>query len=116
VEKRRSAALSVSRARAWKESLDGNTQNSKLGGESGHSKATDFVRPFLTASSVIAVMPACMLTVPNPCARSEWPAHCDGEIHYVWPFKFGAGLAFVIILAIAAHIPRKQNKAVKQHH
>src|SRR5437899_5088533 len=75
-----------------------------------------FVRPLLTASSVIAVMPACMLTVPNPGARNEWPAHCDGGIHYKWPFKFGAELALVIVLAIAAHIPRKQNKAAKQHH
>jgi len=79
-------------------------------------KATDFARPFLTASSVIAVMPACMLTVPNPGARNEWPAHCDGGIHYIWPFKFGAELVLVIVLAIAAHIPRKQNKAAKQHH
>src|SRR5947207_15319951 len=59
-------------------------------------KATDFARPFLTASSVIAVMPARMLTVPNPGARNEWPAHCDGGIHYIWPFKFGAELALVI--------------------
>src|SRR5438128_4890639 len=44
-----------------------------------------FVRPLLTASSVIAVMPACMLTVPNPGSRSEWPAHCDRGIRYVWP-------------------------------
>ena len=54
--------------------------------------------------------------VPNPGARNEWPAHCDGGIHYIWPFKFGAELALVIVLAIAAHIPRKQNKAAKQHH
>ena len=46
-----------------------------------------FVRSLLTASSVIAVMPACMLTVPNPGSRSEWPAHCDRGIHYVWPCK-----------------------------
>jgi len=75
-----------------------------------------FVKPLLTASSVIAVMPACMLTVPNPSARNEWPAHCYGGIHYIWPFKFGAELALVIVLAIAAHIPRKQNKAARQHH
>jgi hypothetical protein len=47
-----------------------------------------FVRPLLTVSSVIAVMPACMLTVPNPGSRNGWPVHCDGGIHYVWPFKF----------------------------
>ena len=75
-----------------------------------------FVRAVLTASSVIAVMPACMLTVPNPGSRNEWPAHCDGGIHYVWPCKFGAELALVVVFAIAAHIPCKQNKAAKQHH
>jgi len=75
-----------------------------------------FVRPLLTASSVIAVMPACMLTVPNPGSRSEWPAHCDRGIHYVWPCKFGAELALVVVSTIAAHIPRKQNEAAKQHH
>ncbi|PYI95720.1 MAG: hypothetical protein DME98_15515 [Verrucomicrobia bacterium] len=75
-----------------------------------------FVRPLLTASSVIAVMPACMLMVPNPGTRNEWPAHCDEGTHYVWPFKFGAQLALVIVFAIAAHIPRKQNKAAKQHY
>jgi hypothetical protein len=69
----------------------------------------------LTASSVIAVMPACMLMVPNPGSRNEWPAHCDGGIHYVWPCKLGAELALVIVFAIAALIPRKQNKAAKQH-
>src|SRR4030095_5956075 len=74
-----------------------------------------FVRPLSTASSVIAVMPACMLTMPNPGVRNEWPAHCDGGIHYIWPFKFGFELVLVIVLAIAAHIPRKQNKAAKQH-
>jgi hypothetical protein len=57
---------------------------------------------------------ASMLTVPNPGARNERPAHCDGGIHYIWPFKFGAKLTLVIVLAIAAHIPRKQNKAAKQ--
>src|SRR5260370_39414411 len=84
-----------------------------------------FVRPLLTASSVITVMQACMLMVPNPGSRNEWPAHCDGGIHYLWPFKFGihcvwpcklgAELAIVIVFAIAAHIPRKQNKAAKLH-
>src|SRR5262249_57652395 len=44
-----------------------------------------FVSSFLTASSVIAVMPACILTVPNPGSRNEWPAHSDRGIHYVWP-------------------------------
>ena len=75
-----------------------------------------FVRPLLTASSVIAVMPACMLMLPNPRSRNEWPAHCDGGIHYVWPFKFGTELAPIIVFAITDHIPRKQNKAAKQHH
>jgi hypothetical protein len=75
-----------------------------------------FVRPLLTASSVIAVMPACMLTVPNPGSRSEWPAHCDRGIHYVWPCKFGVELLLVVVSTIAAHIPRKQNEAAKQHH
>jgi hypothetical protein len=79
-------------------------------------KATDSTRPFLTASSVIAVMPACMLMVPNPGARNEGPAHCDGGIHYIWPFKLGFDLVLVIVLAIAVHIPLKQNKAAKQHY
>lgn len=73
-----------------------------------------FVRPLLTASSVIAVMPACMLMVPNPGSRSEWPAHCDRGIHYVWPCKFG--VVRVVVSTIAAHILRKQNEAAKQHH
>src|SRR5437762_9505703 len=75
-----------------------------------------FVRPLSTASSVIAVMPACMLTVPNPGVRNEWPAHCDGGIHYIWPFKLGFELVLVIVSTIAAHIRRKQNKAAKQHY
>ena len=73
------------------------------------------VSPLLTACSVIPVMPACMLMEPNPCRRNEWPVHCDEGIHYVWPFKLGAGLAVVIAFAITAHIPRKQNKAEQQH-
>ena len=60
-------------------------------------------------------MPAYMPTVPNPGSRNEWPAHCDGGIHYVWPCKFGAELAIVVGFAVAAHIPRKQNKAAKLH-
>jgi hypothetical protein len=60
-------------------------------------------------------MPACTLMVPNPVSRNEWPPHCDGGIHYVWPCKLGAELALVIVFAIAAYIPRKQNKAAKQH-
>ena len=78
-----------------------------------------FVRLLLTASSVIAVMPACVLTVPNPGSRSDWPAHCDGGIHYVWPCKLGAegsALVLVVVFAVAAHISHKQNKATKQHH
>ena len=74
------------------------------------------VRLLLTASSVIPVMPACMLTVPNPGSRNEWPSHCDGGIHYVWPCNFGPDPAIVIVLALAAHLPRKQNKAAKQYH
>jgi hypothetical protein len=73
-----------------------------------------FVRSLLTASSVIAVMPACMLMVPNPGSRSEWPAHCDRGIHYVWPCKFG--VVRVVVSTIAAHILRKQNEAAKQHY
>jgi hypothetical protein len=75
-----------------------------------------FVTPLLTASAVIAVMPVCMLMVPNPGRRNEWPVHCDGGIHYIWPFNLGAGVAVVIAFAIAADIPRKQNKAAQQHH
>ena len=74
------------------------------------------VSPLLTASAVIPVMPACMLMEPNPCCRNEWPVHCDEGIHYVWPFKLGAGLAVIIAFAITAHIPRKQNKAEQQHY
>ena len=74
-----------------------------------------FVRPLLTASSVIAVMPACMLTVPSPGARNEWPVYCVGGIHYVWPFRFGEEVALVMVFALTAHIPRKQNKAAKLH-
>jgi hypothetical protein len=75
-----------------------------------------FVRRLLTASSVIAVMPACMLTLPNPSSRNEWPAHCEGGIHYVWPRNWGADLVLVIVFAIAAHILQKQTKAAKQYH
>ena len=75
-----------------------------------------FVRRLLTASSVIVVMPACMLTLPNPSSRNEWPAHCEGGIHYVWPRNWGAELVLVIVFAIAAHILQKQTKAAKQYH
>ena len=51
------------------------------------------VSPLLTASSIIPVMPACMLMEPNPCCRNEWPVHCDEGIHYVWPFKLEGGIA-----------------------
>jgi hypothetical protein len=61
-------------------------------------------------------MPACMLTVPNPGSPNEWPMHWAEGIHYVWPGKYGAELAFVIVFAIAAHVSRKQNKAANQHH
>jgi hypothetical protein len=63
-----------------------------------------FVRPLLTASSVITVMP-----------RNGWPVHCEGGIHYVWPCKLVAELALVIFFAIAAHVLRKRNKAAGQH-
>ncbi len=53
-----------------------------------------------------------LLTAPNPSSRSEWPAHCDGGIHYVWPRKLGAELVFVFVFAIAAHIPRKQKTEI----
>jgi hypothetical protein len=75
-----------------------------------------FVRPLLTASSVIAVMPVSMQMVPNPGCRNEWPVHCDGGIHYVRPFNFGAWLAVVMDFAIAPHIPRKKKKPAEQHH
>jgi hypothetical protein len=70
---------------------------------------------FLAASSVIAVMPARMLMVPNPGSPSDWPVHCGGGIHYVWPFKMGRDeIVLVFACAITAHIARKQNKAAKQ--
>jgi hypothetical protein len=74
------------------------------------------VRPLLTASSVIPVMPECMLMVPNPGSQNEWPVHCDRGIHCVWPFNLGAGLAIVVVFPITAHIPRRQNKPAKQHY
>jgi hypothetical protein len=75
-----------------------------------------FVRPLLTTSSVIPVMPVPMLMVPNPGCRNEWPVHCDGGIDCVRPFNFGAWLAVVMAFAIAPHIPRKNKKAAEQHH
>jgi len=57
-----------------------------------------------------------MLMVPNPGRRNQWPVHCDGGIHYVWPFNIGAWLAVVIAFAIAAQMPGKQNKAAQQHY
>jgi hypothetical protein len=60
-------------------------------------------------------MPACTLTMPNPGSRNEWPPHCDVGIHCVWPHKLEAELAFVMVFAIAAQIPHKQNKAAKQY-
>jgi hypothetical protein len=75
-----------------------------------------FVRPLLTASSVIAVMPVSMQMVPNPGCRDEWPVHSDGGIHDVRPFNFGAWLAVVMAFAIAPHIPRKKKKPAEQHH
>jgi hypothetical protein len=64
------------------------------------SRGNPFVRLLLTASSVIPVMPACMLTVPNPGSRNEWPPPDS---------------ALVIALELEAHLPHKQNKAAKQH-
>jgi hypothetical protein len=75
-----------------------------------------FVRSLLTASSVIPVMPVSMLMVPNPGCRNEWPVHCDGGIHYVRPFNFGAWLAVVMAFATAPHIPHKKKKPAVQHH
>ena len=69
-----------------------------------------FARPLLTASSVIPVMPVCMLTVPNPRCRNEPPVHYDVGIHYIWPFNFGARLAVVRAFTVAPHIPRKKKK------
>jgi len=57
-----------------------------------------------------------MVAVPNPGSRYEWPAHCESGIHYVRPFKFGAGLVLVVVSRIAAHISREQNEAIKQHY
>ena len=60
-----------------------------------------------------------MLAVPKPGSRSEWLLHCDGGIHYVWPCKYeakGAALVLVVVFAIAAHISRKQNEAAKHHY
>ena len=70
----------------------------------------------LTAGSVIAVMPACMLAVPNPCSRSEWSVHCEEGIHDVRPFKFQRTLVNVVVWTIAAHVSRNKNEAAKQHH
>jgi len=64
----------------------------------------------------MAVMPPCMLAVPNPGSRNGWPVHCDGGIHYVWPFKFEVELVNVIVWAIATHSPCKYNRAARQHH
>jgi hypothetical protein len=76
--------------------------------------ASIFVEPVLTTGSVIAVMPACLLPVPNPGSRNEWSADCDSGIHYVWPFKLGAGLVLVVVSRIAGHISHEQNEAMKQ--
>src|SRR5690348_12715723 len=51
----------------------------------------------LTASPVIPMMPVCMLMEPNPGSRNERPMGCDGGIHHVWPFKFGAEPRVVIV-------------------
>ena len=72
--------------------------------------------PSLTASSVIAVMPASMPAVPNPSSRNEWPVHSEGGIHHVRPFKFEREPLNVIVWAIASHIPRKYIKPAKQHY
>jgi hypothetical protein len=69
----------------------------------------------LTASSVIAVMPACMLMFPNPGSPNDWPMYCVGGIHYMGPFRFGEEVALVMVFALTADIPRKQSKAAKQH-
>src|SRR5262249_5876117 len=78
--------------------------------------ASIFVRRVLTASSVIAVMPACMLAVPNPGSRNEWSVHCEEGIHHVRPFKFQRTLVNVVVWTIAAHVSRNKNEAAKQHH
>ncbi len=41
--------------------------------------------------------------------------YCVGGIHYMGPFRFGEEVALVMVFALTAHIPRKQNKAAKQH-
>src|SRR5262245_23574593 len=74
------------------------------------------VRPPLAVSPVIAVMPACMLTVPNPGSPSDWAVHRVEGVHYMWPCKLGRDyLVLVFVCAIATQIPRKRSKAVKQH-
>jgi len=57
-----------------------------------------------------------MLAVPNPGSRNEWPVHCEGGIHHVWPFKFETEPVNVIVWSIASHMPRKYNNAAKQHY
>src|SRR6266704_2778311 len=52
-----------------------------------------FVKALLTANSVVAVMPAFMVMVPNPRSRNYGPEYWDGGVHYVWPFKFGLRIA-----------------------
>jgi hypothetical protein len=69
-----------------------------------------FVRRLLTASSVIAVMPACMLTLPNPSSRNEWPAHCEGGIHYVWPRNWGRSLSVLSFLLLRPTFCRNRPK------
>ncbi len=76
----------------------------------------DRARSLLTSSSVIPVMPVCMVMVPNPGGRNGRPVHCDGGIHYVWPFNFGRWLAVVMAFAITPHIPRKKKEPTEQHH
>jgi hypothetical protein len=64
-----------------------------------------FVRPFLTASAVITVMPVRMLIVPNLDCRNEWPLHCARRnsqpipklislSDQFWPWKARHSLSF----------------------
>jgi len=70
----------------------------------------------LTACAVITVLAASMVMMPNPGALNDWPEHWDMGIHYVRPRKMrGDDPVLVFVCAIAAHTPRKQNKAPKQH-
>ena len=70
----------------------------------------------LTTTSVIPVMPVCMVMIPNPGGRNRWPKHCNRGVHYVRPFDFGPWLAIVMAFEIAPDIPREKKKPAEQHY